>query len=58
MAGIGRTDVFEDFHGAQRPQSVGRSNRPRESVEQFRATVKSDRAKWAAVVKEVGATID
>jgi tripartite-type tricarboxylate transporter receptor subunit TctC len=34
-------------------------NTPRsESVEQFRATVKSDRAKWAAVVKATGATID
>src|SRR4051812_16754307 len=34
-------------------------NTPRwESPEQFRQTVKSDRQKWAAVVKEVGATID
>ena len=34
-------------------------NTPRiESVEQFRGTVKSDRAKWAAVVKTTGATID
>jgi len=34
-------------------------NTPRwESPEQFRATVKADRAKWAAVVKSVGATID
>jgi tripartite-type tricarboxylate transporter receptor subunit TctC len=34
-------------------------NSPRwESPEQFRATVKADRAKWAAVVKQVGATID
>ncbi len=34
-------------------------NTPRsETVEQFRATVKSDRAKWAAVVKATGATID
>jgi tripartite-type tricarboxylate transporter receptor subunit TctC len=34
-------------------------NTPRwESPEQFRATVKSDRAKWAVVVKQVGATID
>lgn len=34
-------------------------NTPRyETPEQFRATVKSDRARWAAVVKAVGATID
>ena len=34
-------------------------NTPRyETPEQFRATVKADRAKWAAVVKSVGATID
>ena len=34
-------------------------NTPRsETVEQFRATVKNDRVKWAAVVKTTGATID
>jgi tripartite-type tricarboxylate transporter receptor subunit TctC len=34
-------------------------NTPRiETVEQFRATVKADRARWAAVVKAAGATID
>lgn len=34
-------------------------NTPRyETPEQFRATVKADRAKWAAVVQRVGATID
>ena len=34
-------------------------NTPRyETLEQFRATVKADRAKWAEVVKAVGATID
>ena len=34
-------------------------NTPRsETVEQFRATVKNDRVKWAAVVKATGATID
>jgi tripartite-type tricarboxylate transporter receptor subunit TctC len=34
-------------------------NTPRwESPERFRQTVKSDREKWARVVKEVGATID
>ncbi len=34
-------------------------NTPRyETLEQFKATVKADRAKWAEVVKAVGATID
>ena len=34
-------------------------NTPRwETPEQFRQTVKSDRQRWAAVVKQVGATID
>ncbi len=34
-------------------------NTPRwETPEQFRASVKADRAKWAAVVRQVGATID
>jgi len=34
-------------------------NTPRyETPEQFRATVKADRVRWAAVVKAVGATID
>jgi tripartite-type tricarboxylate transporter receptor subunit TctC len=34
-------------------------NTPRyETVEQFKATVKADRAKWAEVVKAAGATID
>jgi tripartite-type tricarboxylate transporter receptor subunit TctC len=38
---------------------VEMGNTPRwESPEQFRQTVRSDRQKWAAVVKEVGATID
>jgi len=38
---------------------VALGNTPRwESPDQFRATVKADRAKWAAVVKQVGATID
>ena len=27
-------------------------------IEQFQATVKRDRAKWADVVKTVGATVD
>jgi len=44
---------------AVRDRLVALGNTPRwESPEQFRATVKSDRAKWAAVVKQVGATID
>ena len=42
-----------------RERLVQLGNTPRwESPEQFRATVKTDRAKWAAVVKQVGATID
>ena len=42
-----------------RERLVQLGNTPRwESPEQFRATVKADRAKWAAVVKQVGATID
>jgi tripartite-type tricarboxylate transporter receptor subunit TctC len=44
---------------AVRDRLVTLGNTPRwESPEQFRATVKSDRAKWAAVVKQIGATID
>ncbi|MCE9638825.1 MAG: tripartite tricarboxylate transporter substrate binding protein [Betaproteobacteria bacterium] len=44
---------------AIRQKLIELGNTPRvESVEQFRATVKSDRAKWAAVVKATGATID
>jgi tripartite-type tricarboxylate transporter receptor subunit TctC len=42
-----------------RDRLVSLGNTPRwESPEQFRATVKSDRAKWATVVKQIGATID
>ena len=42
-----------------RDRLVQLGNTPRwESPEQFRATVKADRAKWAAVVKQIGATID
>jgi len=42
-----------------RDKLVALGNTPRwETPEQFRATVKSDRAKWAAVVRQVGATID
>jgi tripartite-type tricarboxylate transporter receptor subunit TctC len=44
---------------AVRERLVQLGNTPRwESPEQFRATVKADRAKWAAVVKQIGATID
>ena len=44
---------------AIRQKLIELGNTPRiETVEQFRATVKSDRAKWAAVVKATGATID
>jgi tripartite-type tricarboxylate transporter receptor subunit TctC len=44
---------------AVRERLVSLGNTPRwESPEQFRATVKADRAKWAEVVKAIGATID
>jgi tripartite-type tricarboxylate transporter receptor subunit TctC len=44
---------------AVRDRLVALGNTPRwESPDQFRATVKADRAKWAAVVRQVGATID
>jgi tripartite-type tricarboxylate transporter receptor subunit TctC len=44
---------------AVRERLVQLGNTPRwETPEQFRQTVKADRAKWAAVVKSVGATID
>ena len=44
---------------AVRQKLIDLGNTPRtETVEQFRATVKADRAKWAAVVKESGASID
>ncbi|QEZ45684.1 Bug family tripartite tricarboxylate transporter substrate binding protein [Cupriavidus oxalaticus] len=42
-----------------RQKLVDAGNTPRiESVEQFKATVKADRQKWAGVVKTVGASID
>ncbi len=42
-----------------RDRLLALGNTPRwESTEQFRATVKSDRARWAKVVSQVGATID
>ncbi len=44
---------------AIRQRLIDAGNTPRwESPEQFRATVKTDRAKWAAVVKASGATVD
>ena len=44
---------------AVRERLVQMGNTPRwETPEQFRATVKADREKWAKVVKEIGATID
>ena len=44
---------------AVREKMVSLGNAPRyETVEQFRATVKADRAKWAEVVKASGASID
>ena len=44
---------------AMRQKLVDIGNSPRiETPEQFRATVKADRARWAVVVKEAGATVD
>lgn len=44
---------------AIRQRLIDTGNSPRwESPEQFRATVKADRAKWAAIVKTSGATVD
>ena len=44
---------------AIRQKLLDSGNTPRiETVEQFRSTVRTDRAKWAAVVKASGATID
>ena len=44
---------------AVRERLVGLGNAPRyETVDQFRATVKADRAKWADLVKASGASID
>jgi len=44
---------------AVRDKMVSLGNTPRyETIEQFRATVKADRAKWAEVVKASGASID
>ena len=44
---------------AVRDKLLALGNTPRwESPEQFRATVKADRARWAKVVSQVGATID
>ena len=44
---------------AIRQRLIDMGNVPRyETIEQFRATVKADRARWASVVKASGATID
>ncbi len=44
---------------AIRERLIGMGNAPHyETIEQFRATVKADRARWATVVKASGATID
>ncbi len=44
---------------AIRQRLIALGNAPRsETVEQFKATVKNDRARWTAVVKTTGATID
>jgi tripartite-type tricarboxylate transporter receptor subunit TctC len=44
---------------AVRQKFLDSGNTPRiESVEQFRATVKADRARWAEVVRSVGAAIE
>jgi tripartite-type tricarboxylate transporter receptor subunit TctC len=44
---------------AIRQRLIETGNTPRyETPEQFKATVKADRAKWAVVVKESGATVD
>ncbi len=44
---------------ALRQRLIDTGNTPRwETPEQFKATVKADRAKWAVVVKESGATVD
>jgi tripartite-type tricarboxylate transporter receptor subunit TctC len=44
---------------AVRQRLIDLGDAPRaESVEQFRATVKADRARWAVVVKESGARVD
>ena len=44
---------------ATRDKLIALGNTPRwETIEQFTATVKRDRAKWAEVVKAVGAKVD
>jgi tripartite-type tricarboxylate transporter receptor subunit TctC len=44
---------------AIRQKLIDAGNTPRvETVDQFKATVKGDRQKWAGVVKTVGASID
>ena len=49
--------ALEDPETQKKMTDLG--NTPRyETLDQFKATVKADRAKWAEVVKAVGATID
>jgi len=51
--------ALRDARGCRSASSTSSVTRQRwESPEQFRQTVRADRQEWAAVVKEVGATID
>jgi len=49
--------ALEDPETQKKMADLGNTTRY-ETLEQFKATVKADRAKWADVVKTVGATID
>jgi len=49
--------ALEDPETQKKMADLGNTARY-ETLEQFKATVKADRAKWAEVVKSVGATID
>jgi tripartite-type tricarboxylate transporter receptor subunit TctC len=49
--------ALEDPETQKKMADLGNTARY-ETLEQFKATVKADRAKWAEVVKAVGATID
>ena len=49
--------ALEDPEVAKKLTELG--NTPRyETLDQFKATVKEGRAKWAKVVKDAGATVD
>ena len=56
-----QTDVVSDHHQRiaikERMAALGNALRS-ETVEQFRETVKKDRATWAQVVKTSGASVD